>query len=96
MIAPSSSETSPRSSPSHFCRKVLLYNPRSHRTPFTQHNTMSSIAAMASRRAFARQAVFRAPQRRLYSSKMEESSLDKAPKRDPELYVRTSRRIRST
>ncbi|KAL2786551.1 hypothetical protein BJX65DRAFT_262583 [Aspergillus insuetus] len=48
---------------------------------------MSSIAAMASRRAFARPALFRAPQRRLYSSKLEESSLDKAPKRDPELYV---------
>jgi hypothetical protein len=51
---------------------------------------MSSIAAMASRRAFARPALFRAPQRRLYSSKLEESSLDKAPKRDPELYVRIS------
>jgi hypothetical protein len=51
---------------------------------------MSSIAAMASRRAFARQALFRAPVRRAYSSKMEESSLDKAPKRDPELYVLTS------
>ncbi|KAL2866041.1 uncharacterized protein BJX67DRAFT_357120 [Aspergillus lucknowensis] len=48
---------------------------------------MSSIAAMASRRAFARQALLRAPQRRLYASKLEESSLDRAPKRDPELYV---------
>ena len=49
---------------------------------------MSSIAAMASRRAFARQSVFRAPVRRFYSSKLEEASLDKAPRRDPELYVR--------
>ncbi|KAI9039138.1 uncharacterized protein KD926_009887 [Aspergillus affinis] len=51
---------------------------------------MSSIAAMASRRAFARQSLFRAPARRAYSSKVEEAGLDKAPKRDPELYVRTS------
>lgn len=49
---------------------------------------MSSIAAMASRRAFARQSLFRAPPRRFYSSKLEEANLDKAPKRDPELYVR--------
>lgn len=49
---------------------------------------MSSIAAMASRRAFARQSLFRAPPRRFYSSKIEEANLDKAPKRDPELYVR--------
>ncbi|KAE8360719.1 hypothetical protein BDV27DRAFT_134045 [Aspergillus caelatus] len=48
---------------------------------------MSSITAMASRRAFARQSVFRAPARRFYSSKLEEASLDKAPRRDPELYV---------
>ncbi|KAE8151942.1 hypothetical protein BDV25DRAFT_138423 [Aspergillus avenaceus] len=47
---------------------------------------MSSIAAMASRRAFARQSLFRAPAR-FYSSKVEEASLDKAPRRDPELYV---------
>ncbi|GMF73464.1 unnamed protein product [Aspergillus oryzae] len=51
---------------------------------------MSSIAAMASRRAFARQSVFRAPARRFYSSKLEEASLDKAPRRDPELYKPTS------
>lgn len=50
--------------------------------------TMSSIAAMASRRAFARQSLFRAPARRAYSSKVEEAGLDKAPRRDPELYVR--------
>ncbi|KAG2007884.1 hypothetical protein GB937_008244 [Aspergillus fischeri] len=49
--------------------------------------TMSSIAAMASRRAFARQSLFRAAPRRNYSSKLEEATLDKAPKRDPELYV---------
>ncbi|EDP53088.1 conserved hypothetical protein [Aspergillus fumigatus A1163] len=48
---------------------------------------MSSIAAMASRRAFARQSLFRAAPRRNYSSKLEEATLDKAPKRDPELYV---------
>ncbi|BCR91592.1 uncharacterized protein ACHE_70435S [Aspergillus chevalieri] len=49
---------------------------------------MSSIAAMASRRAFARQSILRAPPRRFYSaSKMEEADLEKAPKRDPELYV---------
>lgn len=45
---------------------------------------------MASRRAFARQSVFRAAPRRLYSSKIEEAKLDKAGKRDPELYVRSS------
>lgn len=50
---------------------------------------MSSIAAMASRRAFARQSLLRAPPRRFYSaSKMEEADLEKGPKRDPELYVR--------
>lgn len=49
---------------------------------------MSSIAAMASRRALARQPIFRAPPRRFMSSKVEEAGLDKAPKRDPELYVR--------
>ena len=44
---------------------------------------------MASRRAFARQSFLRAPPRRFYSaSKMEEADLEKAPKRDPELYVR--------
>lgn len=43
---------------------------------------------MASRRAFARQSILRAPPRRFYSaSKMEEANLEKAPKRDPELYV---------
>lgn len=42
---------------------------------------------MASRRAFARQSLFRAAPRRNYSSKLEEATLDKAPKRDPELYV---------
>lgn len=50
-------------------------------------SNMSSIAAMASRRAFARQSLFRAAPRRNYSSKLEEATLDKAPKRDPELYV---------
>lgn len=49
---------------------------------------MSSIAAMAARRALARQPLIRAPPRRFMSaSKVEEASLDKAPKRDPELYV---------
>lgn len=48
---------------------------------------MSSILAMAGRRAFARQAAFRAPPRRLYSSKMEEAKLESAARRDPELYV---------
>ncbi|KAA8645667.1 hypothetical protein EYZ11_002459 [Aspergillus tanneri] len=48
---------------------------------------MSSIAAMASRRAFTRQSLFRASPRRFYSSKIEEANLDKGPRRDPELYV---------
>ncbi|CAG8096079.1 unnamed protein product [Penicillium salamii] len=49
---------------------------------------MSSIAALATRRALTRQSLLRAPPRRFNSSsKLEESSLDKAPKRDPELYV---------
>ncbi|RMJ23952.1 hypothetical protein PHISP_05167 [Aspergillus sp. HF37] len=48
---------------------------------------MSSIAAMASRRAFARRSFLRAPPRRFYSSKIEEADLDKGPRRDPELYV---------
>ncbi|KAE8351497.1 hypothetical protein BDV28DRAFT_136996 [Aspergillus coremiiformis] len=48
---------------------------------------MSSITAMASRRAFTRQSLLRTPARRFYSSKMEEANLDKAPRRDPELYV---------
>ena len=52
--------------------------------------TMSSIAAMAARRALARQPLIRAPPRRFMSaSKVEEAGLDKAPKKDPELYVRT-------
>ncbi|KAJ5780963.1 hypothetical protein N7457_006123 [Penicillium paradoxum] len=48
---------------------------------------MSSIAALATRRALTRQSLLRAPPRRFASSKIEEASLDKAPKRDPELYV---------
>ncbi|PKY07798.1 hypothetical protein P168DRAFT_323027 [Aspergillus campestris IBT 28561] len=48
---------------------------------------MSSILAMAGRRAFTRQAAFRAPSRRLYSSKMEDAKLESAARRDPELYV---------
>ncbi|BDD63351.1 hypothetical protein MPDQ_002478 [Monascus purpureus] len=49
---------------------------------------MCSIAAVAARRAFARPAALRVPQRRfLATSKLEEGGLDKAPKRDPELYV---------
>ncbi|KAJ5335333.1 hypothetical protein N7541_005160 [Penicillium brevicompactum] len=51
---------------------------------------MSSIAALATRRALTRQPLFRAPPRRFNSSahsKLEEATLDKAPKRDPELYV---------
>lgn len=49
---------------------------------------MSSIAALVSRRAFARHSILRAPPRRFYSaSKMEEADLEKGPKRDPELYV---------
>lgn len=51
---------------------------------------MSSIAAMGLRRAFARPSTLRMPTRRFASSKtkIEESGLDKGPKRDPELYVR--------
>lgn len=56
---------------------------------------MSSIAALATRRALVRQPLFRAPPRRFQSSKVEEASLDKAPKRDPELYVRLSTAIES-
>lgn len=55
---------------------------------------MSSIAALATRRALTRQPLFRAPPRRFNSSahsKLEEATLDKAPKRDPELYVWTAR-----
>jgi hypothetical protein len=52
---------------------------------------MSSIAAFTARRAFAaRPALARAPIRRYATTpgaKAEESGLDKAPKRDPELYV---------
>lgn len=51
---------------------------------------MASIAAMASRRVFAHPPFLRAPPRRFYSSsKMEEADLEKGPKRDPELYVRS-------
>jgi hypothetical protein len=49
---------------------------------------MSPIAALAARRALYRQSFARLPSRRFASSKVEEASLDKAPKRDPELYVR--------
>ncbi|KAJ5114695.1 hypothetical protein NUU61_000454 [Penicillium alfredii] len=49
--------------------------------------TMSSIAALATRRALLRQPLFRAPPRRFNATKAEESTLDQAPKRDPELYV---------
>jgi hypothetical protein len=49
---------------------------------------MSSIAALASRRALTRQPIFRAPPRRFLSSKVEEVNLDKGAKKDPELYVR--------
>lgn len=52
---------------------------------------MSSIAALATRRALTRQPLFRAPPRRFASSKAEEANLENAPKRDPELYVRISR-----
>lgn len=48
---------------------------------------MSSIAAMATRRALARQPLIRAPPRRFMASRVEEGNLDKGPKRDPELYV---------
>ncbi|KAJ5110821.1 hypothetical protein N7532_001356 [Penicillium argentinense] len=48
---------------------------------------MSSIAALASRRALTRQPIFRAPPRRFMSSKVEEANLDQGPKKDPELYV---------
>ncbi|OJJ43434.1 hypothetical protein ASPZODRAFT_136292 [Penicilliopsis zonata CBS 506.65] len=48
---------------------------------------MSSIAALGLRRAFVRPAAVRVPARRFASTKMAEASLDKAPKRDPELYV---------
>lgn len=52
---------------------------------------MSSIAALATRRALTRQSLLRTPPRRFNSSKVEEASLDKAGKRDPELYVRIPR-----
>lgn len=64
------------------------HSPRLRPPPPSIPINMSSIAAMASRRAFARQSLFRAPARRAYSSKVEEAGLDKAPRRDPELYVR--------
>ncbi|KAJ5965876.1 hypothetical protein N7481_012590 [Penicillium waksmanii] len=48
---------------------------------------MSSIAALATRRALTRQPIFRAPPRRFVSSKVEEANLDKGAKKDPELYV---------
>ena len=48
---------------------------------------MSSIATLAARRALTRQTMIRAPPRRFMTSKVEEANLDKAPKRDPELYV---------
>lgn len=56
---------------------------------------MSSIAAMATRRALTRQPLIRAPPRRFNSaaSKLQEATLDKAPKRDPELYVRNQHAI---
>ncbi|OQE29379.1 hypothetical protein PENSTE_c002G06603 [Penicillium steckii] len=49
--------------------------------------TMSSIAALATRRALTRQPLFRAPPRRFNSSKVEEANLEKGAKKDPELYV---------
>jgi hypothetical protein len=72
---------------SHQPRLQFSANSNLHARPAA---TMSSIAAMASRRALARQPIFRAPPRRFMSSKVEEASLDKAPKKDPELYVRLS------
>ncbi|OQE37431.1 hypothetical protein PENCOP_c010G03773 [Penicillium coprophilum] len=48
---------------------------------------MSSIAALATRRALTRQSLLRAPPRRFGSFKAEEANLEKASKRDPELYV---------
>lgn len=50
---------------------------------------MSSIAALAARRAFTRQAFARpvVPRRFYSASKIEEAGLDKGSKRDPELYV---------
>ncbi|CDM32320.1 hypothetical protein CBS147339_1545 [Penicillium roqueforti] len=48
---------------------------------------MSSIAALATRRALTRQSLLRAPPRRFSSAKVEEGNLEKAGKRDPELYV---------
>jgi hypothetical protein len=72
---------SERSLPSH------IVSPAKPLTIYSM--TMSSIASLAARRAFARQTLARAPPRRFLStSKVEESGLDKAPKRDPELYVR--------
>ncbi|KAJ5233660.1 uncharacterized protein N7469_005426 [Penicillium citrinum] len=48
---------------------------------------MSSIAALATRRALTRQPLFRAPPRRFNSSKVEDANLEKGAKKDPELYV---------
>lgn len=50
---------------------------------------MSSIAALATRRALTRQPLLRAPPRRFTSSKIEDANLEKGAKKDPELYVRT-------
>ncbi|PKX91663.1 uncharacterized protein P174DRAFT_245230 [Aspergillus novofumigatus IBT 16806] len=58
--------------------------------------TMSSIAAMASRRAFARQSLFRAAPRRNYSSKLEEATLDKAPSATPSSTYGSLAELRST
>lgn len=80
---PTSSFDAIRSSPTFF----LPVSPQDSPFRFLWPN-MSSIAAMASRRAFARRSFLRAPPRRFYSeSKMEQADLDKGPKRDPELYV---------
>lgn len=76
------SSSRPPNCPSPSCRRTAT-------TRLFQSAGMSSIATMASRRAFARQSLLRAPPRRFYSaSKMEEADLEKGPKRDPELYVR--------
>ncbi|CAI7590275.1 unnamed protein product [Penicillium manginii] len=70
---------------------ILPRPPQSFAFPSLTHlrlaTTMSSIAALASRRALTRQPIFRAPPRRFLSSKVEEVNLDKGAKKDPELYV---------
>jgi hypothetical protein len=72
--------------PNGWPRNLLLHLPN-----LTRLIIMSfPISALTIRQAFARQRLVRIPARRFLSaSKVEEAGLHKAPKRDPELYVRT-------